>query len=73
MRVAICDDSIVLPSGSLSVLSFEIMTGSIVVVRGRTDKTYNHLTSYVNILVKRKIFQEEDEFYLKTRNAEIAH
>ena len=30
--VNICDDSIVLPSGSLTVISFEIMTGAIVVV-----------------------------------------
>ena len=30
--VAMCDDSIVLPSGSLDVMSFEIMTGPIVVV-----------------------------------------
>ena len=27
-----CDDSIVFPSGSLAVISFEIITGSIVVV-----------------------------------------
>ena len=27
-----CDESIVLPSGSLDVMSFEIMTGPIVVV-----------------------------------------
>ena len=30
--VAICDGSNVLPSGSLAVISFEIMTGAIVVV-----------------------------------------
>ena len=30
--VAICDDSIVIPSGSLAVMSFEIMTRKIVVV-----------------------------------------
>ena len=31
-NIAICDESIVLPSGSLSVMLFEIMTGAIVVV-----------------------------------------
>ena len=30
--VAICDDSIVIPSGILAVMSFEMMTGDIVVV-----------------------------------------
>ena len=33
----------------------------------------NHLISYANILRKRKVFQEEDYFNLKTLNAEIAH
>ena len=33
----------------------------------------NHLTSYANILRKRKIVQEKDEFNLKKLNAEIAH
>ena len=30
--VSICDDSILIPSGSLAFVSFEIMTGIIVVV-----------------------------------------
>ena len=33
----------------------------------------NHFTAYSKILRKRKIFLEEDEFYLEKLNAEIAH
>ena len=33
-NIAMCDDSIVLPSGSMDVMSFEIITGAFVLVAG---------------------------------------